>query len=168
MYYSRNPTPFPRASVSNLCIIMCRNLEIIARENRRVIKNGQSRDTDNIGHTRYRTKTNKTQQYNTTQHRKLKGWTNGTPPIIRRKLFRMSQHGTKNIKIQNRYIIGQHELSPLYKTRAALKRQYRAQGIEQNKQKPNKKLKWWATRTPPKNTGKDLMCLRWISSSYFL
>jgi hypothetical protein len=52
---------------------MCRNLEIIARENRRVIKNGQSRDTDNIGHTRYRTKTNKTQKYNTTQHRKLKG-----------------------------------------------------------------------------------------------
>ena len=87
MYYSRNPTPFSRASVSNLCIIMCRNLEIIARENRRVIKNGQSRDTDNIGHTRYRTKTNKTQKYNTTQHRKLKGWTNGTPPIIRRNCF---------------------------------------------------------------------------------
>ena len=29
------------------------------------IKNGQSRDTDNIGHTRHRTKTNKTQKHNT-------------------------------------------------------------------------------------------------------
>jgi len=28
------------------------------------IKNGQSRDTDNIGHTRHRTKTNKTQKHN--------------------------------------------------------------------------------------------------------
>jgi hypothetical protein len=29
------------------------------------IKNGQSRDTDNIGHTRNRTKTNKSQNHNT-------------------------------------------------------------------------------------------------------
>jgi hypothetical protein len=49
------------------------------------IENGQSRDTGNIGYTRHRTKTNKTQKHNTgnlkdeqhephqkTQHRKLK------------------------------------------------------------------------------------------------
>ena len=36
------------------------------RENRRHIKNGQFRDTGNIGHTRQRTKTNNTQtQHNT-------------------------------------------------------------------------------------------------------
>jgi hypothetical protein len=36
--------------------------QINVRENRREIRNGQSRDTGNIGHTRYRTKTNKTKQ----------------------------------------------------------------------------------------------------------
>jgi len=35
--------------------------EINVRENRRVIKYGQSRDTDNNGHTRHRTKTNNTE-----------------------------------------------------------------------------------------------------------
>ena len=34
------------------------------------VKNGQSRETGNIGHIRHKTKTNKTK--NTTQHRKLK------------------------------------------------------------------------------------------------
>ncbi len=34
--------------------------QIKVRENRKAIKNGQSRDTGNIGNTRYRTKTNKT------------------------------------------------------------------------------------------------------------
>ena len=34
--------------------------QINVRENRRVIKNGQSRETINIGYTRHRTKTNKT------------------------------------------------------------------------------------------------------------
>jgi hypothetical protein len=37
-----------------------------------VIENGQSRDTGNSGHTRHRTKTNKTQKDKTTHHRKLK------------------------------------------------------------------------------------------------
>ena len=35
------------------------------RDNQRAIKNGQSRDTGNIGYTRHRTKTNKTQKHNT-------------------------------------------------------------------------------------------------------
>ena len=34
--------------------------QINVRENRRVIKNGQPRETINIGYTRHRTKTNKT------------------------------------------------------------------------------------------------------------
>ena len=34
--------------------------QINVRENRRAIKNGQSRETTNIGYTRHRTKTNKT------------------------------------------------------------------------------------------------------------
>ena len=44
--------------------------QINVRENRRTIKNGQSRDTGNIGHTRHRTKTNKT-QHNTENIKQL-------------------------------------------------------------------------------------------------
>ena len=36
------------------------------------IKNGQSRDTGNIGHTRCRMNTNKSKKQKKTQHRKLK------------------------------------------------------------------------------------------------
>jgi len=42
------------------------------------IKNGQSIDTGNIGHSRHMMKTSKTK--NTTQCRKLKIWTTRTPP----------------------------------------------------------------------------------------
>ena len=42
------------------------------------IKNGQSIDTGNIGHSRHMTKTSKTK--NTTQHRKIKIWATQTPP----------------------------------------------------------------------------------------
>jgi hypothetical protein len=42
-------------------------------------KNGQSRDTANIRHTRHKTKTNKVQKYNTTQ-KKINRWSTQTPP----------------------------------------------------------------------------------------
>ncbi len=48
--------------------------QIKVRENRKAIKNGQSRDTGNIENTKYRTKTNKTNK----SERKPKGnqeWT---------------------------------------------------------------------------------------------
>jgi len=41
------------------------------------IKNGQSRETGNIGHTRHRTKINKTQKHNATQ--KTRTMTNMNP-----------------------------------------------------------------------------------------
>jgi len=40
------------------------------RENKGIIKNGKFKDTDDIGHTRHRTKTSITK--NTTQHRNEK------------------------------------------------------------------------------------------------
>jgi hypothetical protein len=43
---------------------------------KRTTKNGQSRETGNIGHTGHRTKTDKIK----TQHRKLKRWATRTPP----------------------------------------------------------------------------------------
>jgi len=45
--------------------------------NKVAIKNGQSRDTGNIDHTRHRTTTSKTK--NTTQHRNLKKMSNMDP-----------------------------------------------------------------------------------------
>jgi hypothetical protein len=42
------------------------------------IKNEQSIDTDNIGHTRHRKKTNKTQNHNTTQKNNKMSNTNPT------------------------------------------------------------------------------------------
>ena len=44
------------------------------------IKNGQSRDTGNIGHTRCRMNTNKSKKQKKTQHRKLKRWATHTDP----------------------------------------------------------------------------------------
>ena len=50
--------------------------QMYVTENRKAIKNGQSRETDNIWHTRHRTKTNKAKQKTKTkrQNKKLKTW----------------------------------------------------------------------------------------------
>ena len=55
-------------------------IEINVRENRRGINNGHLRDSDNIGHSRHKSKTNKTTQYNITHT--AKKMNNTTPTQI--------------------------------------------------------------------------------------
>jgi hypothetical protein len=56
------------------------NPETLATFDRQDTGRRQSRDIGNIWQTRHRTKTNKTQKHNTTQHRKLKRWKTWNPP----------------------------------------------------------------------------------------
>jgi hypothetical protein len=66
-----------RTSISTMRKIT--KLEINVRENRRAIRNWQSKDTGNIGYTRHGRRQAKTK----TQHRKLKRWTTWTPSKTR-------------------------------------------------------------------------------------
>jgi hypothetical protein len=53
------------------CCLLYLYLSLLGRSiHNRSINDGQSRDSGNIAHTRYRTKTNKTQKHNTTQTNK--------------------------------------------------------------------------------------------------